>query len=281
MLGLLLCLVGCGGGSADDGVLPVDPAPDEPIPNDPPAADPEPYRPPPLATWHWQLQGEVNTGYAVDVYGIDLFDSPSTLIADLQAAGRRVICYFSAGSFEDWRPDAAVFPDAVLGNPLDGWPGERWLDVRAASVREVMQARLDLAQAKGCDGVDPDNVDAYMQDTGFPLTADDQLDYNRFLAREAHARDLAVGLKNDLEQIPQLVADFDFAVNESCHVYDECDLLAPFVAAGKAVFNAEYAAVYVDDPAARAALCASALAAGLSTLVLPVELDGSFRFACH
>ena len=42
-----------------------------------------------------------------------------------------------------------------------------------------------IAVQKGCDGVDPDNVDGYTNKTGFPLTAKDQLAYNKFLAQEA------------------------------------------------------------------------------------------------
>ena len=42
--------------------------------------------------------------------------------------------------------------------------------------------RLDLAAAKGCDAVDPDNVDGYANPTGFDLTGDDQLAFNRWLA---------------------------------------------------------------------------------------------------
>src|SRR6185369_11730450 len=129
---------------------------------------------------------------AAPVYDIDLFDTPAATIAALKSTGRHVICYFSAGSYEDWRPDAASFPAAALGRALDGWPGERWLDTRADGVRAVMRARLDLARSKGCDAVDPDNVDGYTNGPGFPLTATTQLDYDRFLASEAHARGLAV-----------------------------------------------------------------------------------------
>jgi hypothetical protein len=87
-----------------------------------------------------------------------------------------------------------------------------------------MQKRLDLAVAKGCDAVDPDNVDGYANDSGFPLTASHQLSHNRFLASEAHERGLAIGLKNDLDQIPKLVASFDFQINDQCFAYDECEL---------------------------------------------------------
>jgi hypothetical protein len=231
-------------------------------------------------TWQWQLSGTVNPSYDVDAYDIDLFDSPADLIQALHDDGRRVICYFSAGSYENWRPDSDAFDAADLGNALDGWPGERWLDIRSDNVRDIMKERLDLAMQKGCDGVEPDNVDGYSNSTGIALTAADQLEYNRYLAQEAHLRHLAVALKNDVAQVDDLVDDFDFAVNEQCHEYEECNTLVPFIAAGKPVFNAEYASRYVDNAGARQSLCNDARALGLRTLVLPLDLDDSFRYSC-
>lgn len=205
------------------------------------AADLNPniWRPKPGTTWQWQLRGTLDTTIDVEMYDIDLFDNSAATIAALKAAGRKVICYFSAGSLEAWRPDADQIPRAAVGKKLQGWD-ENWLDVRVQGVRYVMLDRLDLAQTKGCDGVEPDNVDGYQNDTGFDLTADDQLSFNMFLAAEAHKRGLSVGLKNDLGQIPQLVGHFDWALNEECYNYDECEELRPFVDAGKAVFHCEY-----------------------------------------
>lgn len=228
-------------------------------------------------TWQWQLQGDVNTNYDVDLYDVDLFDTPDEVFASLRADDRIIICYFSAGSYEVWRDDADGFAEADLGEPLDGWDDERWVDHRSPTVRAMMQQRLDLAVDRGCDGVEPDNVTAYRNDSGFALTPDDQLDFNRFLADEARARQLLVGLKNDLEQIPELVDQFDFAVNEQCHEFDECSEYRPFVEQGKPVLNAEYLERSVDAPGA---LCASAADLGLRTLILPLELDDSFRISC-
>lgn len=143
-----------------------------------------------------------------------------------------------------------------------------------------MRKRLDLAQAKGCDGVEPDNVDGYDNDPGFPLTGETQLDYIRFLAAEAHARGLAIGLKNNVAQLNELVDDVDFAVNEQCHEYDECDGYAVFITKQKPVFNAEYADSYRNDAAARQTLCDASLALNIRTLVLPLELDDAFRHSC-
>jgi hypothetical protein len=232
-------------------------------------------------TWQWQLAGQINTAYDATVYDIDLFDAPATVIDALHAQGRRVVCYFSAGSSEDWRPDFRRFDDSDIGHPLEEWRGERWLDTRSLNVRGILRGRLDLARSKGCDGVEPDNIDAYLQHSGFELDAATQLDFNRFLAAEAHGRGLAAGLKNDLDQIPELVTDFDFAVNEQCFEYAECEPYADFVTAGKPVFNAEYAEHYwLNEHGERDALCRSARAAGIQTLVLPRGLDDSLRLAC-
>ncbi len=243
------------------------------------------YRPTVGTTWQWQLQpgssGDLNLAYNVDVYDIDLFDVATETIQQLQADGRRVVCYFSAGSFEDFRSDASDFLPEDLGNTLDGFADEQWLDIRTANVQRIMLARLDLAAAKGCDGVEPDNVDGYVNASGFDLTSDDQLAFNRLIANAARERGLAVGLKNDLDQITELLEYFDFSVNEQCHEFDECDALMPFIEAGKPVFNAEYAGEFVTDTQARNSLCSDAQARNFRTLVLPVDLDDSLRFTCE
>ncbi|MEJ2609278.1 MAG: endo alpha-1,4 polygalactosaminidase [Candidatus Thiodiazotropha sp.] len=239
------------------------------------------YKPTIATTWQLQLQGSINTGYAVELYDIDLFDTPKQTIIDLHAAAQKVICYFSGGTHENWRSDASQFTATDIGNNLSNWEGESWLDIRSTEVRAIMLARLDLAVSKGCDGVDVDNMDGYSYDSGFALTADDQLVYNRFIANAAHERRLSVGLKNDLAQIDELVDDFDFSVNESCFDYEECDLLTPFIQQGKPVLQVEYKQEYVSDTTDRASLCAQSLDIGFSTLILPQELDDSFRFHCR
>lgn len=238
------------------------------------------YKPAVDATWQWQLLGTVNTGHDVDLYDIDLFDTPVSTISSLKAAGKKVICYFSAGSWEDWRSDAGSFQESDLGNTLDGWPDERWVDIRSESLRQIIGERLDLAVQKGCDGVEPDNVDGYLNNPGFDFTAADQLAFNIFIATEAHQRDLSVGLKNDLDQITALVEYFDFSVNEQCHEFDECDALMPFIEAGKPVFNAEYEASMAEDPVERETVCEDSLSRAFRTLILPLDLDDSFRHSC-
>ena len=266
---------------ADAADTPADPLPDPH--DDPDAADtpaeeetpPEIWRPSPGTSWQWQLSDyPVNTSFEVAMYDIDLFETPRETIDALHAAGRIVICYFSAGSYEDWREDASSFPEAALGNEMEGWD-ELWLDVRNETVREIMRARLDIAVSKTCDGVEPDNVDGYVNSTGFDLDYADQLDFNLFLAAEAHGRGLSVGLKNDLDQIEDLVDHFDWALNEECFEYEECDTLLPFIENHKAVFNVEYGGAGLADT-----ICPQANALNFDTLIKNWDLD-AWRVACR
>ena len=212
----------------------------DPAPIKAPTVDGNIWSPSPGTSWQWQLTGSIDTTLDVQMYDVDLFDAPQSVIDSLKTRNVAVICYFSAGSYENWRTDASAFPASVLGSN-NGWVGEKWLDIRALDeLAPVMLARLDLAVSKGCDGVEPDNVDGYANQSGFTLTAQDQLDFNIWLAQAAHDRGLSIGLKNDLDQVVQLEPWFDWALNEQCVQYDECEMLLPFVDAGKAVFGVEY-----------------------------------------
>lgn len=231
------------------------------------------WRPRVGLTWQWQLSGRLDRSVDAQVYDIDGQDSSAADVAALKAAGRRVICYVNAGAFEDWRPDAGKFPKAVLGKELDGWPGERWLDIRRwATLEPILAARFDTCKSKGFDAVEPDNVDGYANESGFPLSAADQLTFNRRLADLAHGRGLAIGLKNDVDQAAALEPYFDFAVNEECAQYDECDKLAVFVRAGKPVFHVEY-------EQESGGFCPGSRRLGFSSLRKKPELD-AWRETC-
>jgi hypothetical protein len=198
------------------------------------------YRPALRTSWQWQLQYTVDTSFDVDMYDIDGFDASAALVQELHDAGASVVCYISAGSWERWRPDADGFPAKVLGKS-NGWPGEKWLDIRRIGILgPIMKARLHRCDRKGFDAVEFDNVDGYQNDTGFRLSGADQLRYNVFLANHAHRLGMSAVLKNDVGQIRTLIDYFDFALNEQCHQYHECDRLDRFVDDGKAVFGVEY-----------------------------------------
>jgi hypothetical protein len=196
---------------------------------------------PTTAAWQWQLQGKIDLSVDAGVYEVDGFEVPAKTVAALHRKGRRAVCYLDVGSWENYRPDAGRFPKQVLGRAYEGYPDERWLDVRRIDLlAPILRSRFDICKRKGFDAVEPDNIAGYENKTGFPLTAGDQLRFDRWVAREVHRRGMAVALKNDPAQVGPLVGRFDFAVVEECFAYDECAQFSPFVAAGKAVFVAEY-----------------------------------------
>eukprot|EP00903_Cladosiphon_okamuranus_P007685 g7449.t1 len=198
------------------------------------------WRPPTNATWQWQLQFNVNTSFDVDMYDVDLFDVETATFDEIKAKGSAVMCYFSAGTRESWRDDADDFPAAALGEALGDWEGEVWVDVNNEAVREIMAARIALAAVKGCDGVEPDNVQVYAEaiwgiHTGVSVTADEQLDYNLLLAAEGYS--------------------------------------TSFIAAGKAVFHAEYEKKNLT-------FCEQANAMGMSSILKAYDL-GPARCSCQ
>lgn len=241
----------------------------------PPTPCPACWHPGLNTSWQWQLSGVVNQSFNVQMYDIDMFDNSSGVVSSLHSAwpGVKVICYIDAGTWESWRPDAGQFPPSVLGN-ANGWPGERWLDIRQISILgPIMQNRMNLCKSKGFDGVEFDNVDGYTNNTGFPLTANDQLTYNTWLANQAHQLGLSVALKNDLGQIPALLPYFDWALDEQCFQFSECGKLLPFIAAGKPVMEVEY---YLKP----SQFCARANSLNFNSLYKNINL-GPFRIACR
>ena len=255
------------------GIKPASAAPVEPADASTSALE-ERWQPAPGLSWQWQLSGRIDTSFDVDVYDVDAVETPASTVDRLHADGSRVVCYNSAGSWERWRPDAGSFPASVKGRNLDGWPGEKWLDVRKVeTLRPIMERRMDVCASKGFDAVEPDNVDGYANRSGFSLTYAHQLAYNRMLAEEAHERGLAIALKNDTAQVEDLVDDFDFAVVEECFAYRECPEYSPFVSAGKAVFATEY------NTRSMATKCETADRLGFSLIFKRLDLD-AWRRTC-
>lgn len=231
------------------------------------------------ASWQIQLLKPIDgSTLDADIYDIDLFDNEAEEISDLHKEGRKVICYFSAGSYENWRDDEDRFEESDIGSPLDGWPGERWLDLSSTNVRDIMRSRLKLAKDKGCDGVDPDNVDGYDNENGVGLTEADSVSYVKFLANAAHELNMSIGLKNAGAIIPEVIDQMQWSVNEQCAQYNECDVYEAFIRADKPVFHLEYPK-QEDNNNQRVSTtktdkaCGNAAAQKFSTLIKNMNLD--------
>lgn len=237
------------------------------------AAAPSRWRPPAHLTWYWQLQGRIDHAHPVAAYDVDGFDASAVEVARLHSMGRRVVCYIDVGTWENWRPDAGQFPASVRGRP-NGWPGERWLDIRQPVVRRLMARRFrEQCRGKGFDALEPDNIDEYQTNSGFPITAGDQLAYNEWVARQAHALGLAVLQKNDPDQAAQLEPHFDGVLAEQCNQYHECAAFRPYLSSGKPVLDAEY-----NLP--RSSFCADDRRLGITAARYNLALDGQTYQPC-
>lgn len=241
----------------------------------------------------------------VDIYDIDLYDNDESTFSALQKAGKKVICYFSAGSWEDWRDDKDDFDDADLGDELDGWPDERWLNVSSPAVRTIIKKRIEYAAKKGCDAIDPDNVDGFVSrhrmkqqgereessadcaqqnENGLDLTSDDAVSFVKFLADTAASFNMSTGLKNAGDIIHDVISDVHFSVNEQCVEYGECETFAEFVENDKPVFHIEYPKGTPNKVATKVAdeICSqkgkAAGTEGFSTVIKTMDLDGWVQY---
>lgn len=111
-----------------------------------------------------QVDNQVINHSEINIWDVD-FELSNKTISTLLRAGKTVICYFSAGSFEAWRTDQNRFTSADLGQDLSDWPNEKWLRTDSLNVRAIMSDRIAAAAEMGCDGIDPDNVDGYVSST--------------------------------------------------------------------------------------------------------------------
>lgn len=229
------------------------------------------WRPAQVVSWQLQLRGDLPSRPVARIYDVDGFAVGRRRVARLRNAGAKTICHFSAGIWERDRPDSDAFPRTLLGRRT-GRPGERWLDIRRLRLRPLMLARLERCSSKGFDAVDPADLDGYRHRTGFALTRASQLRYNRWLANAAHGLGLSVGLRDDLRDAGQLVAYFDFALEETCFARGNCSGLNPFIEDGKAAFDVEY-------ELERSSFCPSARAQGINAIRKRRTL-GTFREPC-
>jgi hypothetical protein len=225
------------------------------------------WQPPARPTFYWQLQGTLKTSLGAGVYDVDGFETSALEVAALQAQGKRVICYIDVGTAENFRPDYSSFPRSVLGRS-NGWPGEKWIDIRQLSLIEpIMSARFQMCREKGFDAIEPDNIEAASNRSGFPITAAQQLTFNEWIAEAAHSLGMAILQKNDGEQAAELQPFYDGVLTEQCNQYSECGDFKPYLQAGKPVINAEY-------KLKTSRFCASDAAAGIVGARFNLALNG-------
>ncbi len=199
------------------------------------------------ANWDWQLSVEqIRPPKTIKAFGTDPENVTREEIIALNKSGIYTICYVSVGTLEDWRSDVSVFydknifPSKLVGKSYDGWEGEYFLDITQENLRPIMQKRFKDCAAKGFLAIEPDNMDVYINDSGFDISKEQTLRYIRSLAKDAHNMGLEIGQKNVAELTDKLVDIMDFVITESCYQDGWCNDILPYIKAGKPVFDAEY-----------------------------------------
>eukprot|EP00121_Abeoforma_whisleri_P012674 Awhi_evm1s11699 len=206
---------------------------------------------PALTAWTnnaWGDGNKLDKADGMKLVVVDMFDVKETTIQELKDDGHIVVCYISAGTTEDWRPDYRNNKEAwskVQGVPMGNWPGEVWLDISKLDlIKPLMAPRFQMAKDKGCDGIEGDNVDCYqnkcVEGKGEAELKPHQIAYNIWQTEEAHRLGMIIALKNSLGIVKELVDYYDFAINESCQRWNECQMLQPFEAVDKAILGSEY-----------------------------------------
>ena len=227
------------------------------------------------AYWDWQLTHPYDLDIDVRVLALDKDDHDRETIMGLRERGVKPVCYVSIGSWEEYRDDIDRFPESALGEPLGDWPGERYLDIRDAEIGRIMKDRIADCADRGFQAVEMDNMDVYDNASGFDLSREDALAYIRELAGFAREQGLEVAQKNAPDLVAELVDEMDFIMVEQCYVYEFCDAVAPYVAAGKDVLAVEYE----EDGLDWEAICEDSKARGMTLLLKSYEITAGGK-AC-
>ncbi|KAJ3014775.1 UNVERIFIED_CONTAM: hypothetical protein HDU68_000131 [Siphonaria sp. JEL0065] len=311
------------------------------------------YTPPQRFQWQWQIDQEkvprvaqdayavtttypdgtvITKGTQVDMllYDVDIETTPAQ-IATIKSWGAKVACYFEAGTWVKTRPWAAKFPKTALGYPYEPpYTNELWVNPLDPTVRAIIKNTIyPYAKARGCDLVEPDNVQGFERDsycTGFEAKTgancgscksgttrdyyidkkcvadyDAWLDFNKFLATEAHNQGMGVALKNNHFQAAELVDYHDYVLSEQCTSYastysngtiigsnlfgataNDCYGYLPFLEAGKAVTLTEYSDA--EYPMTTGKLCKAAKVylpyGGFNSILKKTDLTAKPRSAC-
>jgi hypothetical protein len=212
--------------------------------------------PPPAGriAWDWQIgastEAKIMPPAGIKLIDVDGFNTSTATVWALRAKGIYPVCYIDAGSWEPNRPDADQYPDYLKIFYDKSW-GEWFLDVTDvfkpnSVLATILRARFKMCKDKGFAALEPDNQQND-ENAGGKITKQEQIDFNGWVADEAHKIGLAVFQKNGPDNIllkdytgRMMVEKFDAILNEQCQQYKECGPLAEYVKRGKLALNVEY-----------------------------------------
>lgn len=160
------------------------------------------------------------------------------IISDISSAGSTTIGYLSIGSAEKFRDDYDLLKP-LAPKKMSGW-NEYWLDLnRYEEILPIMKKRLDEIKKKGFGGVYFDNFDVH----GNYDRVSQEINEYYALQLVNYSREIGltyVGANNGLKMLANIGSHFDFHINESCFVYNECHYFDKMVELNHPVFHLEY-----------------------------------------
>ncbi|MEW2811219.1 endo alpha-1,4 polygalactosaminidase [Streptomyces massasporeus] len=202
--------------------------------------------PPVAGSFDYQIGGDYPPAAGVQIVSRDHGGNP--------ASGLYNICYINAfqtqpGKSGDWAESLILHkPNSTERVEDEGWPGEYLLDIRTATNRSAILAKvkvwIDECASKGFDAVEPDNYDSYTRSTGL-ISDEHAVEFMKLLVQYTHSKNLAIAQKNTLELASRADSiGIDFAVIEECGVIwpdaDGPECPAVFEAFGNRVIDIEY-----------------------------------------
>jgi hypothetical protein len=147
----------------------------------------------------------------------------------------------SVGTLENDRYDASLIPKEVLGKTYPEWPDEKWLDIRQIDkLKPWLNSRINMILKKKFDGIEPDNMDSYDNETGFNIQIADTKKYADYLISLAHSNGLSIGQKNVKELSADYASKFDWMLTEDAFAQGWQDELSIYIKLKKPVFAVEY-----------------------------------------
>ncbi|HEY2794263.1 MAG TPA: endo alpha-1,4 polygalactosaminidase [Micromonosporaceae bacterium] len=191
--------------------------------------------------WQIQLGGSIDESMNVTYYDLDPVTTTQETVHAIASSKHRMICHLNIDAIDVVTPDAAMLPAKVKGKAA----GDRlqWLNIREwSAVGPVVRNALDLCKTKGFQGVDADMADGYAYDTGFDLTAADQIAYDRNVVSMAQGMGLAIAVRTTPALVAALEPDTDFAVIAGCAEAGTCTEYRAYAQHNKPVLDVETAA---------------------------------------
>ena len=198
-----------------------------------------------ISSFDWILDtddiSEIKT--SSQIVDLDVLDTEKTTIEKLKKQWKVVIWYINVWAIENYRDDYKNFPKNVIWKTYSWWEDEKYLDVRKyEDFKKYILNRLDIAQEKGFDWIEPDNMDTYdnFSETWFKILQWDMKEYLTWLNIEVNKRWMFLIQKNAPELSLKMEKKFDAALLEWAFYNNFEDDFKNYIKNWKKVFNVEY-----------------------------------------